>query len=131
MFNKRENELWLPLNTSFCSVTADSKSSWPHGRKAYFRGVQLALFTEYSVSDKTVIFPQLEKEKSPLLRDLMAYLKEVMKDYRTEVQGKSVLTAMFSFRNPRCLNILMLLVIISHVTPYPASLYILSTVHIK
>ena len=29
---------------------------------------------------------QLEKQHSPLLRDLMSCLKEVMKDYRTEVQ---------------------------------------------
>ena len=27
------------LNSSFWSVTADSESGWPHGRKAYFRGV--------------------------------------------------------------------------------------------
>ena len=27
------------LNSPFCAVTADSKSRWPHGRKACFRGV--------------------------------------------------------------------------------------------
>ena len=27
------------LNSSFCAVTADWKSGWPCGRKAYFRGV--------------------------------------------------------------------------------------------
>ena len=45
-FNKREYELWkLPLNSSFCAVTADSKSRCPLWRKAYFRGVALNLFT--------------------------------------------------------------------------------------
>ena len=36
-FNKREYELWkLPLNSPFCViVTADSKSRWMHGRKAW------------------------------------------------------------------------------------------------
>ena len=35
------------LNLSFCATTADSKSRWPHGRKAYFRG---AIFsTVYSI----------------------------------------------------------------------------------
>ena len=29
------------LNSSFCGVTADSKSMWPHGKKVYFRGVGL------------------------------------------------------------------------------------------
>ena len=29
------------LNSSFCAVTADSKLRWPHGKKAYFRGVNL------------------------------------------------------------------------------------------
>ena len=38
MFKKREYELWkLPLDSSFCAVTADSKSKWPHGKRAYFR----------------------------------------------------------------------------------------------
>ena len=38
--NKREYELWkLPLDSSFCDVTADPKSRCPHGRRAYFRGV--------------------------------------------------------------------------------------------
>ena len=33
-FNNRENELWkLSLNSSFCAVTADSNSRWPHGKK--------------------------------------------------------------------------------------------------
>ena len=27
------------VNSSFCAVTADSKSRWPHGRKASLRGV--------------------------------------------------------------------------------------------
>ena len=37
---ERENELSkLSLNSSFCAVTADSKSRWAQGRKAYFRGV--------------------------------------------------------------------------------------------
>ena len=36
--NEREDELLkLPLNLSVCTITADSKSRWPHGRKAYFR----------------------------------------------------------------------------------------------
>ena len=39
-FNKRKYELRkLPLDSSFCAVTADSKSRWPHGKRAYFRGV--------------------------------------------------------------------------------------------
>ena len=42
-FNKREYELWkLPLNSSFCAVTADAKSRWPHGKNVYFRGVDKA-----------------------------------------------------------------------------------------
>ena len=43
-FNKREYELWkLYLNLSFCAITADSKSRWPHVRKEYFRGVLTCL----------------------------------------------------------------------------------------
>ena len=39
-FNKRKYELRkLPLDSSFCAVTADSKSRWLHGKRAYFRGV--------------------------------------------------------------------------------------------
>ena len=39
-FNKCEYELSkLPLNSSFCAVTADSKLRWPHSEKAFFRGV--------------------------------------------------------------------------------------------
>lgn len=35
----------------------------------------------------TILFLwQLEKQHSPLLKDLMSCLKEVMKDYRSEVQ---------------------------------------------
>ena len=34
-----------------------------------------------------VIYFQLEKQRSPLLKDLMLCLKEIMKDYRSEVQG--------------------------------------------
>ena len=35
-FNKREYELWkLPLNSSCCAITADSKSRWPRGKNAY------------------------------------------------------------------------------------------------
>ena len=42
--NKREYELWkLPLNSSFCAVTADPKPGCPHGRKACFRGVVIVL----------------------------------------------------------------------------------------
>ena len=42
---RRESELWkLPMNSSFYAITADSKSRWPHSRKAYFRGVHLYLF---------------------------------------------------------------------------------------
>ena len=39
---EREDELSKPtLNSSFCVVTADSKSKWPNGRKAaYFRAVR-------------------------------------------------------------------------------------------
>ena len=29
------------LNSSFCAETADSKSRWPHGEKAYLRGIAL------------------------------------------------------------------------------------------
>ena len=44
--NEREHELSkLTLNSSLCAVTADSKSKWPHGKKAYFRGVWPALVT--------------------------------------------------------------------------------------
>ena len=34
-------KLKLPLNSSFCAVTAHPKSRWLHRRKAYFRGVVL------------------------------------------------------------------------------------------
>jgi condensin-2 complex subunit D3 len=30
----------------------------------------------------------LEKEHSPLLKNLMEYLKEIMKDFKDEVEGK-------------------------------------------
>ena len=30
----------------------------------------------------------LEKAHSPVLKDLMVYLRELMKDYKTEVKGK-------------------------------------------
>ena len=37
-FNERTEEPWkVPLNSSFCAVTADSNPRRPHGRKAYFR----------------------------------------------------------------------------------------------
>ena len=40
LFKLCEDELWkLRLNLSLCAVTADSKSKWPHDRKAYVRGV--------------------------------------------------------------------------------------------
>ena len=39
--NKREYELRkLPLNSSFCAVTADSR--WPHDRKAHFCGAAMS-----------------------------------------------------------------------------------------
>ena len=30
-----------------------------------------------------------EKERSPLLRDLLLYIKELMQDYRNEITGKT------------------------------------------
>ena len=45
-FHEREYELWkLPLDSSFCAVTADSKSRWSHGQKkrAYFRGAEVLI----------------------------------------------------------------------------------------
>ena len=39
-FNKCEDKLSkLPLNLSFCAVTANSQSRWPHGKKAYVHSV--------------------------------------------------------------------------------------------
>ena len=36
---EREDEWWkLPLNSSFCKITAGSQPRWPQGRKAYVRG---------------------------------------------------------------------------------------------
>jgi hypothetical protein len=32
---------------------------------------------------------QLEQHRSPVLKDLMIYLRELMKDYKHEVQGKT------------------------------------------
>ena len=37
--NERQSYENSALNSSFCAVTADSKSRWPHGRRAYCRGV--------------------------------------------------------------------------------------------
>ena len=37
-----------------------------------------------------VALVQFEKAHSPLLKDLMLYLKELMKDYRTDVAGMCV-----------------------------------------
>ena len=34
------NYMKTALNSSFCAVTSVSKSRWPHGKKAYFRGVR-------------------------------------------------------------------------------------------
>ena len=38
------------LNSSFCVVTADSKSRWPHGRKTHFRGVTLTASCSVSLA---------------------------------------------------------------------------------
>ena len=38
---------------------------------------------------------QFEKTRSPLLRDLMLFLKELMKDYKTEINGNILLHCMF------------------------------------
>ena len=44
-YDTTEDELWkLPLDLSFCAVTADSRSREPHGRKAYFCAGVLAIF---------------------------------------------------------------------------------------
>ena len=32
---------------------------------------------------------QMEKERSPLLSELMMYLRELMKDYKNEVKGEN------------------------------------------
>ena len=40
-----------------------------------------------SLVKRWIFVLQLEKQRSPLLKDLMLCLKEIMKDYRTEVQG--------------------------------------------
>lgn len=45
----------------------------------YFAG-SLSISADYSIAF------QLEKQHSPLLKELMFCLKEVMKDYRSEVQ---------------------------------------------
>ena len=45
------------------------------------------LITSYSV--------QLEKVRSPLLRDLMLFLKELMKDYKVEINGMEALHSVF------------------------------------
>ena len=33
---------------------------------------------------------QLDKERSPLLQDLMAFLHELMKDYKNEIKGEAI-----------------------------------------
>ena len=37
-----------------------------------------------------LIVLKLEKHRSPVLRDLMYYLRELMQDYKSEVKGKTL-----------------------------------------
>ena len=38
-----------------------------------------------------------EKERSPLLKDLLLYLKELMQDYRNEISGKKFFIIQLNF----------------------------------
>ena len=38
-----------------------------------------------------------EKERSPLLKDLLLYLKELMQDYRNEISGKKFFIIQLKF----------------------------------
>ena len=63
---EREYELSkLPLNSSFCAVTADSKSRWLHGRKAYIRGVGFMVTRNLSTVHRCVLPDQCATTPPP------------------------------------------------------------------